>query len=237
MLHGDCQSVLEARNPDEFRSVVLRFAKRLGFDLASAMTVLDQADGPTKFVTVDNMPAGYDELASDPARWPRDPVGQHCKRQAVPIVWGQHTYLRSGAGDLWEEQAPHGYRNGIAVAVHLPRGRHLLVGVDRDQPLPQDPVEVSRMTAELCMFTVHAQDVALRLFGGAQEHSDHRPLSNRELEVLRWTKDGHTALQVGDRLGITERTVHMHSRHAIKKLGCTSKHQAVLRALHLGLIR
>jgi DNA-binding CsgD family transcriptional regulator len=151
--------------------------------------------------------------------------------------WGQQTYLRSGAGDLWEVQAPYGYRNGIAFAVHLPLGRHFLVGVDRDQPLPQDPAEVARMTAELCMFTVHAQDVALRLFGGAQDNTDHRPLSNRELEVLRWTRDGHTALQVGDRLGITERTVHMHSRHATKKLGCASKHQAVLRALHLGLIR
>ncbi len=47
---------------------------------------------------------------------------------------------------------------------------------------------------------------------------------------------GYTALQVGDRLGVAESTVNMHARHAIKKLGCVSKHQAALKALRLGLI-
>jgi DNA-binding CsgD family transcriptional regulator len=110
-----------------------------------------------------------------------------------------------------------------------------MVGVDRDQPLPNDPGDVARMTAELSLFTVHAQDTALRLFDGPAR-AEHHPLSKRELEVLRWTVEGHTAQQAGDRLGIAERTVNMHSRHAIKKLGYASKHQAVLKALRLGLI-
>ena len=37
MLQGDYQSVLEAQNQDQFRSVVIRFAQRLGFDKVSAM--------------------------------------------------------------------------------------------------------------------------------------------------------------------------------------------------------
>jgi DNA-binding CsgD family transcriptional regulator len=110
-----------------------------------------------------------------------------------------------------------------------------MLGVDRDQALPKNPEEVARMTAELSLFTVHAQDTALRLFD-SPEKAEHRPLSKRELEVLRWTMDGHTAQQVGDRLGIAERTVNMHSRHAIKKLGCVSKYQAAIKALRLGLI-
>jgi DNA-binding CsgD family transcriptional regulator len=236
MLHGDCQSVLEARNADEFRGVVLRFTKRLGFDLVTAMTVLDQPDGRATFLSVDNTPLGYQNSAENPARNRRDPVMQHCKTQALPLVWGRHYYLAQDALDLWEEQAPHGYVCGIAMATHLPRGRHFLLGVDRDQALPNNPEEVARMTAELSLFTVHAQDTALRLFDGP-EKTDHHPLSKRELEVLRWTMEGQTAQQVGDRLGITERTVNMHSRHVIKKLGCASKHQAAIKALRLGLIR
>ena len=38
----------------------------------------------------------------------------------------------------------------------------------------------------------------------------------------------------GDR--ITERTAVLHVNNAMHKLDCTSKHQAVLRALRLGLI-
>lgn len=235
MLHGDCQSVLEARNEDEFRNVVLRFAKRLGFDLASAITVFDRLNGEHEFVPVDNMPAQYAVLGADPKRTRRDPVMQYSRRHGLPIVWDRSTYLQSDAMDLWETQAPFGFCAGIALALHLPRGRHFMVGVDRDQPLPRNPEEVARMTAELSLFTVHAQDTALRLFDGPQETA-HRQLSKRELEVLRWTMDGHTAQQVGERLGIAERTVNMHARHAIKKLGCASKHQAVLKALRLGLV-
>jgi len=37
---------------------------------------------------------------------------------------GQDTYVREGLGDKWEEQARFGYSNGIALALHLPEGRH-----------------------------------------------------------------------------------------------------------------
>ena len=49
--------------------------------------------------------------------------------------------------------------------------------------------------------------------------------------------DGKTAWEVGNALGITERTAVLHVNNATHKLGCVSKHQAVLKALRLGLLR
>jgi DNA-binding CsgD family transcriptional regulator len=49
--------------------------------------------------------------------------------------------------------------------------------------------------------------------------------------------DGKTAREVGDRMGITERTAIQHLQNAMRKLDCNSKHQAVLKALRLGLIQ
>jgi DNA-binding CsgD family transcriptional regulator len=235
VLQGDCESVLEARNADEFRAVVLRFAKRLGFDFAGAMAVIDRPGRQSEFFFIDNLPEQYNALACDPERIARDPVMQSCKRSSLPIIWSRDTYVQCDAIDMWEAQAPFGFCAGIATALHLPRGRHFLMGVDRDQALPRNASEVARMTAELSLFAVHAQDVALRLFDEAPD-IEPLPLSTRELEVLRWTMDGFTAQQVGNRLGIAERTVNMHSRSAMKKLGCGSKHQAVLKALRLGWI-
>ena len=57
-----------------------------------------------------------------------------------------------------------------------------------------------------------------------------------ELEALRWTMEGKTAWEVGTILGISERTAVLHVNNAMHKLGCASKHQAVLKALRLGLI-
>jgi DNA-binding CsgD family transcriptional regulator len=61
-------------------------------------------------------------------------------------------------------------------------------------------------------------------------------LTPRELEVLRWTMDGKTAWETGAVLNISERTTVQHLQNAMKKLQCVSKHQAVLKALRLGLI-
>jgi DNA-binding CsgD family transcriptional regulator len=236
MLQGDYLSVLEARNREEFRGVVVRFARNLGFETVAATTVVDNLGGKPEFVTVDNTPLGFDDMASDPLRWRRDPISLHCKRQTVPIIWGQSTYLSVDAIDLWESQAQFGYRNGIAMALHMPEGRHFMLGVDRDQALPTEGIELTRMVADLQLFAVHAQDTAMRVLVSEPLRPECPALRPRELEVLRWTMDGKTAREIGDLLAITERTAVLHLQGAMQKLGCNSKHQAVLKALRLGLI-
>lgn len=236
MLQGDYLSVLEARNRDEFHGAVVHFAQSLGFETVSAMAVVDKGIGEAEFINVDNTPVGFQEVFSSYGSGRRDPVMQHCKRNSVPIIWSQKTYLDNDAIDIWETQAPFGYRNGIAMALHLPDGRHFFFGVDRDQALPLDNGELTRVVADLQLFAVHAQDTAMRVLISPQSQPERPALRPRELEVLRWTLDGKTAWEVAAVLAITERTVVLHLQNAMQKLGCTSKHQAVLKALRLGLI-
>ena len=122
------------------------------------------------------------------------------------------------------------------MALHLPDGKHFVLGVDRDQALPQDPDELQRLVADLQLFAVHAQDAALRLLVPPPQQPERPGLTPRELEVLRWTMDGKTAWEVGAVLGITERTVGFHINNAMLKLQAVNKQQAVLKALRLGLI-
>jgi DNA-binding CsgD family transcriptional regulator len=236
MLPGGYTSVMQARSRDEFRDEVIRFAQKLGFETVSAITIIDHGLGKSEFINVDNTPVDYVEPYADPSSYRRDPVMQHCKRQSVPIIWDQATYLANDAGDLWEQQAGFGYRTGIAMALHMPEGRHFLLGVDRDQPLPDDPTELQRIVADLQLFAVHAQDAAVRLLVPLALQPERPALTPRELEALRWTMEGKTAWEVGAVLGISERTAVLHVNNAMHKLGCVNKHQAVLKALRLGLI-
>ncbi len=237
MLQSGYLSVLEARTKDELEKHVVRFAQDLGFQTVTAMTVIDHFLGEPEFLWIDNAPAAYEDLASDPAGCKRDPVMQHCKTKSVPIIWSQDTYVKAGQGDKWEEQARFGYRHGIALTLHMPEGRHFLLAVDRDQPLPKDPVEVTQMVAALQLFAVHAQEASARVLVPASQRPDVPALTPRELETLRWTMEGKTAWEVANVLGISERTAVLHANNAMHKLGCVNKHQAVLKALRLGLIR
>jgi len=236
MLQGDYLSVLEATNEDQFRSVVIRFAQRLGFETVSAMVAVDRVGTESEFIAVHNTPLAYLRSYEDVSHGRRDPISQHCKRSSVPIAWGQKNYLDSGAIELWEHQAQFGYRNGVAMALHMPEGRHFLLGVDRDQPLPGDPAELTRIVADLQLFAVHAQDTALRVLVSEAARPDLPALTPRELDVLRWTMDGKTAKAVARQMNISERTTLWHIQNAMLKLGCNSRHQAVLKALRLGLI-
>lgn len=237
MLQGSCQSVLGARSRDEFRHEVVRFSKRLGFDTVSAITVVDPPLGDPEFVAVDNAPEAFRDAIEDANYAQIDPVLQHCKRHSVPIVWDQGTYVKTGRADRWEMQAGFGYRTGICLALHMPEGRHFVIGVDRDQALPDDRAEVTRMVADLQLFAVHAQDTAMRVLVPERLQPERPKLTPRELDSLRWTMEGKTAWEVGTILGIAERTAVLHLSNAMHKLGCSNKHQAVLKALRLGLIR
>lgn len=237
VLHGNCQSVLEAKTKDELLAQIVRFAGELGFQTVTAMTVIDHFAGNSEFICIDNAPAGYREIWASRESGRRDPVMQHGKCKGVPIAWSQSTYVNAGEAEMWEEQARFGYRYGIAFALHLPQGRHFMLGVDRDQALPGDPAEVARLTSSLMMFAVYAEEAAMRVLVPSSYESGFEALTARELETLRWTLEGKTSWEVGRILGIAEDTVARHAHRATHKLGSVNKHHAAVKALRLGLIR
>jgi DNA-binding CsgD family transcriptional regulator len=236
MLQGDYLSVLEAKDQSQFRHVVIRFAQQLGFDKVAAMVAVDRPGLAPEFAAVHNAPMGFEEAIQDSSLGRRDPVMQHLRRNTMPIIWSQKTYLDGGAIDVWDAQAQFGYHNGIAMALHLPEGRHFTIGVERDQSLPSEAPELTRIVADLQLFAVHAQDTAMRILVPEEMQPECPALTPRELEVLRWTMDGKTAKAIGALLNVTERTAVAHLQNAMLKLNVNSKHQAVLKALRLGLI-
>lgn len=236
MLDDEFMSILGASCQDALRVELGRATRKMGFETFTAFAVMDQPAGASEFFWVDNAPVGYGESAQY-GDGRHDPVSQHCKTSSVPIVWDRRAYLTAGQSERWEYQAAYGYVSGIAVAFHLPQGRHFLLGVDRDQALPDDRAEVMRMAADLQLFAAYAQEAALRLLVPTAPGGLAVPLTARELECLRWTMDGKTAWEVGHILDISEQTAARHLCNATRKLDCTNKNHAVVKALRLGLIQ
>lgn len=235
MLQGRYLSVLETKTAEAFEGEVIGFARSIGFDLANAMTVVDHSLTHSEFFTVNNSPLEYAESYHDPRLGKVDPVMQHCKNASIPIVWNQATYVAQGYGEKWEHQAQFGYKEGIGLAFHFPEGRHFAIGVNGNQRLPSSEKKLSRMVADLQLFAVHAQEAAFSIFAPASKNSATK-LTPRELECIRWTMEGKTAADVAEKLNISERTAVFHLHNSMRKLNCTSKYQAVLKALRLGLL-
>lgn len=231
MKHRRFLDVAQATDLETFERLLIAFANDLDFGIVTASLVVDRAGAASTFVSVGNTPAGFWDASRNLEDSIRDPVLKRLKNSSVPFLYDQDFYVSEGAGDLWEQQASFGFRTGISVALRLPGQRHFLLGVDRDAPLPANEHRAMRMVADLQLLAVHAQSAAVRLLAAPLPR-----LTNREMAVLRWTHAGKSAWAAGRLLGITESTVNFHLGNILTKLDCSSKHQAVLKAIALGLI-
>ena len=231
LMTGKNFDFMRARTPDEFRCAMVAAAADLGFGLFGAAVILEHSPRVTEFLSIHNAPAGYEAIFDDPMLSKWDPVAQHCKKSAAPIFWGQDTYVSDGVGDTWDSQARFGYRTGICMASHMPLGRHFMFGLDSDRKLPKGRA-LDHITVEFNKLFAHAQEAAFRILAPeAQPAAEGQPLNPFELEVLKWAMDGQSPSETADFMRLSEDIVRIHLQNAILKLGCRTKHQAVIRAL------
>ncbi|HSB00601.1 MAG TPA: response regulator transcription factor [Anaerolineales bacterium] len=81
--------------------------------------------------------------------------------------------------------------------------------------------------------------VTRKLMATMFKHPEKTPvesLTERELDVLRLAAQGFTNKAIGVQLNISDRTVQGHLAHIFAKLQASSRTEAVMRAVSLGLI-
>jgi DNA-binding CsgD family transcriptional regulator len=219
-----------------FQRHLVDYANELDFGLASAALVHEGNDGKVEIVAVGNTPAGFECLSKDPKDVKRDPVIGMFKKLHLPFCYDQNTYLKAGAIDLWEKQAPFGYKNGIALAIHLPLGRHYLLGIDRSKLLPKNPNRLAEQFGLIRLLAAYTQRTAIDLLTPTTGPFKMPELSRREIEVLQLTALGKSAWAAAKLLSIGECTINFHMRRIHAKLNTGTKQQAVLKASHLDLL-
>ncbi len=236
MILQDYQDVADADDLATLEARLVRFAHQLGFGIISGLLVVEQAPGRTATFQLGNTPEAYQSTFTNANISQGDPVLRRLKRLSAPFIYDQSMYVHEQAADLWDMQALFGYKTGIAMALHLPGGRHFVMGVDREQPLPKDDLVLTRMMADLQLLAVHAQDSVIRLLAPQTPEQPLLRLTDREIEILKWTAAGKSSWAVSQILNLSEHNVKYHIKRILSKMEVTSKHQAAARARLLGLI-
>ena len=235
-LNRQCLEVLHAKTVKDFVRISAEFGQSMGFHTMAAMVVTDHSPHLSECQSVTNASPDYMPTFDDPDGARLDPVLQHCKRSSAPIAWDQRTYVAAGRMDFWEHQAAFGYRSGIGVAIHLPRGRHFALGFDSDERSCASRKAMLGLTLDFVMFASYAQAAAFDLCLPYAEGRNESVIAAGELDALRRSIDGLSDWEVGNAMGISETEVLLRVRRAMMKLGCATKYEAGLRAIQLGLI-
>ena len=238
MRESDFLAVSQAQDLDELRRALVDFAHRRDFGLVNLVLIAGDRHARGKCRVVGNTPDGFIKEAQKSDLATLDPLNQKLMSQHTPIFYDQSTYATAGAGDLWDAQAAYGYHCGAATALHLPGNEHVLVGFDREAPLPTREGHRVRLLAELQLLAVHAREAGERLIQFAPVTlAGMPPLTAREIEVLTWTMHGKSAPVTAQIVGLSAATVNYHLQSAMKKLNVGSKHQAVTLAISLGILQ
>jgi ATP/maltotriose-dependent transcriptional regulator MalT len=111
------------------------------------------------------------------------------------------------------------HRTGIALAARDP-------GVPEATALLRDAYRTARRLRARLLVTRIGAD--LDRVGGKLA-PDRTGLTPREVQVLRLVGDGFTSREIGQRLYLSVRTVEMHVRNGVAKLGCRTRAEAVRR--------
>lgn len=100
-----------------------------------------------------------------------------------------------------------------------------------------DSIEHSPRTEVILEHLIpHLHQTLIRIVRGHNEKSIASPLSQREIEVLNWIKNGKSTWDISAILNISDRTVKFHVSNIMQKLDAVSRPQAVAIAIEQGLI-
>ncbi|PZU88840.1 MAG: LuxR family transcriptional regulator [Shinella sp.] len=226
--------ISNSRTRPDFMRGMVRVAREFGLD---HVTILS-APGPN-----DMLLAPFVQESTLPAQFAREfdrnfflrscPILPRLNQSILPQTWhlkdGECQNGRSFPPSMCELMERYGLIMGMLFPVTSVDGNRFILRYDGDRPRLSQ-VELN----ELNMISLHAFDVFDRM--RRAEMVSPNVLSARELEVLRWTAQGKTSIEIGQILSLSDHTVNAYMTNAIKKLDCVNRTQLVAKAIRLKLI-
>lgn len=178
-----------------------------------------------------NFPAGWDD------GW--DAFNAHCPYYhacfdgRIAFDWAS-VRKRSDLSRLetkaWHYLAEFGLIEGITVPVHAP-GHFGFVTVIGDKRAHGWAARVEAQSERLLFLTHVFHEAVRERFPASMEAGERAKLSARERECLRWAAAGKTTEETALILGLSPETVRIYFKRAMRKMGASTRAQAVARAL------
>ncbi|MFC7051713.1 autoinducer binding domain-containing protein [Hansschlegelia quercus] len=163
-----------------------------------------------------------------------DPVIRRIHGELSPFRWSEaplSAAIETRQKLIFSEASEFGLKDGLAVPIVLVDGTLGSVSFGGGG-LVDVPTHAM---GEINLIAIYAMGRAVQL-RSETEHSVRAKLTTRELDTLRWACEGLTMIEIGERLGISNRTVELHLKSAATKLGARNRAHAVAEAFRAGII-
>ncbi|MDE8602707.1 autoinducer binding domain-containing protein [Marinomonas sp. RSW2] len=226
-------AIQSAQSIEEVVEAAEQFAKVLGFDYVSYIHRPHTPFAEPKLTIRSTYPKAWQNIYLGQEYFKYDPVVLHVKTSTAPLIWTAEGNFQS-IPDLREDMAAFELNFGWCQATRNMAGTSMMSLSRPGEPMSQ--TEIHTHTPTLMWFTQVFNDALEKLISTASVIDTEVHLTNREIDVMRWTSDGKTSNEISVILGISERTVNFHLNNVMTKLDVNNRVAATVKAISLSLI-
>jgi len=224
------------KNPKELMTVLAAVGEQFGFAKACAIASIPRANRDfAEYCYAERWPAGWHERYLERNYFGEDPVIKRLRKASEPFAW--HEMPAEGekaqkATAIMNEAGEFELRAGFSVPIQTANGELATVVFAGDR------FELAREDRPaLLLISIYAHDRIRELMGVRPLHpQQQRPLTPREIEVLKWTAEGKTSQDIADILSVSLPTVQSHIANLCRKLDVVTRAQATARAVRWGIL-
>lgn len=223
----------ETRDEVSIFTNLARAAKDLGFEYCAFGLQLPYPLTSKRTVLINNYSVEWQQRYQGQEYVKHDPTILRGRANTQPFLWTDELF--SQTPDMWEEARAHGLEHGWSQSCVDGSGSASLLSLARsNERISQLELQAHDKKLRWLVSVAH-----LSLTGLYQEQIRSKldvGLTERELEILRWSADGKSAADIGDILSISKNTVNFHIKNAVQKLQTSNKTAAVAKAVMMGLL-
>lgn len=207
-------------------------SRALGFTHTSCIFQASLPVGNPQWSWLNDYPAAWQQQYTDASHILHDPRMRQARLTSTPFYWDHHFF--EAIPGLWQSLNAHGIGYGWTQSMLDEPGGISLLTLSRATPM--STAELADRQQHLAWLGLLGHRALARLMH-TRLNRTAPSLTQREVEVLRWTADGKSAQDIAEILSLSKNTVDFHIRNAIVKLGVANKTAAVVRAMLLGLFQ
>lgn len=218
-------------NMQDVLDITLKIVKPLGFDYVGWKAMLPIPLSKQRVLALNTAEDGTIEKIGN-GSYDYTPVPTHCSKSIAPISWlgTRDDWLFNAVPEVMEDVYSCGRFGGWAQSLIENEKTYNMFWVDTSAPTFQSDIDHVSLKLEWISASVLIKMNQMRQL-------QNIILTEREKEILRWTSDGKTPLEVGQLLNLSHSTIDFCLRNIMVKLDAPNETSAVVKAIYLNLLR
>ncbi len=224
---------------EEWRDKIYQLANDLGFE-QTLLAIFPDRNAPVEaefaFLHSNYSPTWRNKYDEEKMGYV-DPTVSHCAIKSTPLIWTPDIFANHKQREMYEEACGHGIRSGVTLPIHGMNGElGMLCFVADTRPDHHFERDAIRNIPELSCLRDFIFETSLQFMKKQAPAKMPIKLTPRELECLKWSATGKSSWDIGQIFHCTEAAVNFHFMNIRRKFGTSSRREAVVKAIRLGLI-